>query len=165
MSTVDTFNLPLSLPLLAYKVIINLSCSVKANNPSWDNNFSKLSVRALISGEHPEAMQTGSCGKSQSFYIIISLTMLITLWNFVRKELFLSASPQFSSSSPCVPFRVLSNPPLKDGGGSSSTVSVINFKLESEEGVGKLKLYQRVFIYSKSWLSKQREQYTEKDAS
>lgn len=144
----------------------------KLNNPYnarvatlWktrDNNFCKLSVRALISGEHPEAMQTGSSGKSHSYYIVISLVLIITLYNYIRKELLLSSSPPWlqwpcgdSSSSSCLP--------PKDG--SSSATFLINFKLETAEGVVCNRL-QRIFHRSeRSWLSKQHEHCTENDRS
>jgi hypothetical protein len=109
-----------------------------------DNNFRKLSVRALISGEHPEAMQTGSCGKSQSYYVVITLMMLITVCNYIRKELFLSSTS--SSLSPlrwsCAPSTDSSIFPPKD------FAFLINFKLESTEGV--YPQFQRISIHAKS---------------
>lgn len=63
-------------------------------------HFCKQSVRPLIAGaEHPEAMQTGSCGKSQSYYVLISLIILIAACNFIREQIFLSSTSTLPSLS------------------------------------------------------------------
>ena len=137
----------------------NLAFIVDTGWKTRDNNFRKLSVRALISGEHPEAMQTGSCGKSQSYYVVISLMMLITVCNYIRKELFLLPS----SSSSRWPN---SNPSASPPNDAPSTVFLINFKLLSKEGVyTKIQEIQKSSIYAKSWLTKHFQQCTGKDAS
>lgn len=60
-----------------------VSC-VKSFSPKLTKNMTKLLklVRAVISGEHPEAMQTGSLGCVYSWYHICLLLSLILLFNF-----------------------------------------------------------------------------------
>lgn len=110
--------------------------------------FCKLSVRALISGEHPEAMQTGSCGKSHSYYVVISLMMLLSLCNYLRKELFL-----LSSSTNC-----LKNKSSQHHARSATLKqqeSRIHFKLQTKDKVFNQKDFQHL---TKSWLSTEQQQ-------
>lgn len=61
-----------------------------------------LLVRPLFAGEHPEAMQEASSGKSQSYLTCISLILLSLIYNYLRIELSLNAgeiSNQTSSSN------------------------------------------------------------------
>lgn len=44
-------------------------------------------------------MQTGSCGKSQSYYVLISLIILIAACNFIREQIFLSSTSTLPSLS------------------------------------------------------------------
>lgn len=97
-----------------------------------------LNVRALISGEHPEAMQTGSCGKSRSYHIVVCFVLLTIVYNYFRKVLFL----QSSSSS------LLGVPSLLPSCGLSPAKFLINFKLEPKEGV--CTKFQRISTHTKS---------------
>ena len=120
-------------------------------NVRWKfNNFFKPSVRALISGEHPEAMQTGSCGKSRSYCIVICFVLLTIVYNYIRQAMFLSSS---SSSL----FGVPSLPPSR---GLSPAKFLINFKLEPKQGV--CTKFQRISTHAKSWLTKHTEQCKQK---
>lgn len=126
--------------LMPSDAIINLSCfMLLMNNPTEtmtmtnkprDNNICKLSVRALISsGEHPEAMQTGSCGRSHNYHIVISLVLLVVLCNSFREAMLLSTE-----------FRAHLSPDDDDNDDDGSTSSSptrfsINFKLEDTRGV------------------------------
>jgi hypothetical protein len=79
-------NLPFFVFFLYINIFILISC--------------KQSVRALIFTENqPEAMQTGSCGKSQSYYVVISLIILIAACNFIREEIHLSSTRQWPSKA------------------------------------------------------------------
>lgn len=118
-------------------------------------------------------MQTGSCGTSRSYYIVISLIMLITVSNFIHKELFLSSTSSLGPSLLCsssmatrasttssqhVPKNRSIQQPPSDG--LSPATFLINFKLDSEEGV--CSNFQKNPSHAMSWLTKQREQSTQK---
>ncbi|CRL03849.1 CLUMA_CG016979, isoform A [Clunio marinus] len=135
----------------SYLLIQNADLADSGRYSCSPSNADVASVlRALISGEHPEAMQTGSCGKSPSYYIIISLMLLIILSNIAHKELFLSLPKSSLELKPSHRYshaqKSSTISPRKYG--LSSTAFLINFKLESTEGVGKQ--YQSIFTHPES---------------